>query len=146
MGHTLLFDDKNRKIELVTTDGHSAVLDDDNQKIGITSTKGHYMTIDDSGDSITLEDSSGMHRFKIDIDGKKLIIATDSGSISLEASTGKISLSSMDVEIKASNSLKVSGGMSGEFDGGIQTKLKGVQTSVEGAAITEIKGALVKIN
>lgn len=145
-GHTILMDDKNKKVEVVTTDGHSAVFDDDKKKIGITSTKGHYMTIDDSGDSITLEDSSGMHRFKIDIGGSKLIIATDSGSINLEASAGKISLSAMDVEIKAANSLKLSAGMSGEFDGGIQTKVKGVQTSVEGAAMTEVKGALVKIN
>jgi len=147
-GHTLLFDDKNKKVELVTTQGHSAVFSDDQKKISITSQQGHFVTIDDSGgsSSITLEDSSGMHRFKIDIGGSKLIIATDSGSINLEASAGKISLSAMDVEIKAANSLKLSGGMSGEFDGGIQTKVKGVQTSVEGAAMTEVKGALVKIN
>ena len=145
-GHTIVMDDKNKKVELMTVDGHSAVFDDGNQKIGITSKKGHYVTIDDSGDSITLEDSSGMHRFKIDIGGSKLLMATDSGSINLEASAGKISLSAMDVEIKAANSLKLSGGMSGEFDGGTQTKVKGIQTSVEGAAMTEVKGALVKIN
>jgi type VI secretion system secreted protein VgrG len=145
-GHTIVMDDKNKKVELMTVDGHSAVFDDGNKKIGITSKKGHYMTIDDSGDNITLEDSSGMHRFKVDIGGSKLIIATDSGSINLEASAGKVSLSAMDVEIKAANSLKISGGVSGEFDGGAQTKVKGIQTSVEGAAMTEVKGALVKIN
>jgi hypothetical protein len=145
-GHTIVMDDKNKKVELMTVDGHSAVFDDGNQKIGITSKKGHYMTIDDSGDSITLEDSSGMHRFKVDIGGSKLLISTDSGSIDLEASAGKITLNSMDVEIKAANSLKMSGGATGEFDGGAQTKVKGIQTSVEGAAMTEVKGALVKIN
>jgi type VI secretion system secreted protein VgrG len=145
-GHTILMDDKNKKVELVTTDGHSAVFSDDKQKISITSKKGHFVTIDDSRDSITLEDSSGQHRFKIDIGGSKLIVATDSGSISLEASAGKISLNAMDVEIKAANTMKLAGGTSGEFDGGAQTKVKGIQTSVEGAAMTEVKGALVKIN
>jgi DUF4097 and DUF4098 domain-containing protein YvlB len=114
--------------------------------MGATSKKGHYLTIDDSGDSITMEDSSGQHRIKIDISGSKLLLATDSGSIDLEASAGKITLNAMDVEIKAANSLKMSGGMSGELDGGLQTNVKGVQTSVEGAAMTEVKGALVKIN
>ena len=145
-GHTLLFDDKNKKIELVTTDGHSAVFDDDRQQIGVTSKKGHYLTIDDSNDSITLEDSSGMHRFKLDIGGSKLLISTDSGSINMEAPSGKISLSGMDVEVAATNTLKMSGGLSGEFNGGTQTSVKGVMTAVEGSGIVEIKGALVKIN
>jgi type VI secretion system secreted protein VgrG len=145
-GHTLLFDDKNKKIELVTSAGHSVVMDDDREKISITSKKGHFLAIDDSNGSITLEDGSGMHRIKLDIDGSKLLIATDSGSINLEAQAGKISISAMDMEIKAANSLKISGGVSGEFDGGAQAKVKGIQTSVEGAAMTEIKGALVKIN
>jgi type VI secretion system secreted protein VgrG len=145
-GHTMLFDDQNKKISLTSKEGHTIVLDDDGKKMGATSMKGHYLTIDDSGDSITMEDSSGQHRIKIDISGSKLLLATDSGSIDLEASAGKITLNAMDVEIKAANSLKMSGGMSGELDGGLQTKVKGVQTSVEGAAMTEVKGALVKIN
>ncbi|MBW2662324.1 MAG: type VI secretion system tip protein VgrG, partial [Deltaproteobacteria bacterium] len=145
-GHIFLFDDENKKIEIVSKDGHSVVLDDENEKMGMTSKKGHAITIDDSGDSITLEDSDGSHRFKIDIGGSKLIIATDSGSIELEAASGSITLSAADIEVAASNSLKLSGGMSGELDGGTQTSVKGVTTSVEGSAMTEIKGGLVKIN
>ena len=145
-GHTMLLDDQKKNISVTSKDGHAIVLDDNKKKIGTTSKKGHYLAIDDSKDSITLEDSGGQHRIKIDIGGSKLLIATSSGSISLEASAGKISLKAMDVEVKASNSLKLAGGMSGEFDGGLQSKIKGVQTSVEGAAMTEVKGALVKIN
>jgi hypothetical protein len=36
--------------------------------------------------------------------------------------------------------------MSGELDGGTETSVKGVTTKVEGSAMTEVKGGLVKIN
>jgi type VI secretion system secreted protein VgrG len=145
-GHTLLFDDKNKKVELVTTDGHSAVLSDGEQKISITSTKGHYMTIDDSGDSITLEDSGGMHRFKLDIGGSKLIIATDSGSIDLEAPSGKISVKGMDVDIEATNELKIKGGMNLTSEAGLQHTTKGTMVSAESSGPHTIKGMPVQIN
>jgi hypothetical protein len=127
-------------------DGHTIVLDDQNKKMGVTSKQGHYITIDDSAKSITLEDSSGQHRFKIDIGGSKLLIATDSGGIDLKAAAGKILLDAMDVEIKGAMSIKLKGGMSGEFDGGLQTTVKGTMTTVEGSAMTEIKAPMVKIN
>ncbi|MDY7033591.1 MAG: type VI secretion system tip protein TssI/VgrG [Thermodesulfobacteriota bacterium] len=145
-GHIILLDDENKKVEITTVSGHTAILDDDKEAIGIASSKGHYITIDDSGDYIVLEDSGGSHRFKIDIGGSTLEIATDSGSINIEAPSGTIKLDATDVEISASNELKMSGGSKGTFDGGIESSVKGVTTTIEGSAMTEVKGALVKIN
>lgn len=145
-GQKLEFDDEeNKKITLVTADGNSVVVDDNEEKLSVVSKGGHSFTLDDSGNSVTLEDSKG-NIIKLDTGGGKIIIDTGSGSIDITAASGKISMSAMDIEIAASNSLKVSGGLSGEFNGGVQTSVKGVTTSVEGSAMTEVKGALVKIN
>jgi type VI secretion system secreted protein VgrG len=145
-GHTMIFDDQNKKVSLTSKDGHTLVLDDQGKKMGVTSKSGHALVIDDGGKTMSMEDSTGQHRFMIDIGGKKLTIATDSGGISLMASAGKIIMDGGDVEIKAANSLKLSGGVSGELNGGATTTVKGMKVSVEGSAITEIKGTLVKIN
>ena len=145
-GHTILLDDENKKVEITTVSGHTTVLDDDKEAIGITSSKGHYITIDDSGDSITLEDSSGMHRFKIDIGGSKLVISTDSGSIELEAPSGKISVKGMDVDIEATNELKIKGGMNLTSEAGMQHTTKGTMVSAESSGPHTIKGMPVQIN
>ena len=143
-GHVLLMDDENKKIEITSTNGNTIILDDENEAIGITSTNGHYLTIDDAGESITLEDSGGEHKYQIDIGGGKLVLST-SGDIELGAG-GKISLTAPDIEVAADNEVIVSGGSSGTFDGGIESSIKGVTTKVEGSAMTEVKGGLVKIN
>jgi type VI secretion system secreted protein VgrG len=145
-GHTIVMDDKNKKVELMTVDGHSAVFDDGNQKIGITSKKGHYMTIDDSGDSITLEDSSGMHRFKVDIGGSKLVISSDTGSIELEAPSGKISLKATEIDIDAQMELKMKGGMNVTSEAGVQHTTKGTMITSQSSAVNTIKGTPVMIN
>ena len=145
-GHTIVMDDKNKKVELMTVDGHSAVFDDGNRKIGITSKKGHYMTIDDSADSITLEDSSGMHRFKIDIGGSKLVISSDTGSIELEAPSGKISLKATEIDIDAQMELKMKGGMNVTSEAGVQHTTKGTMITSQSSAVNTIKGTPVMIN
>jgi type VI secretion system secreted protein VgrG len=145
-GHTIVMDDKNKKVELTTVDGHSAVFDDGNQKIGITSKKGHFMTIDDSGDSITLEDSSGMHRFKLDIGGSKLVISSDTGSIELEAPSGKISLKATQIDIDAQMELKMKGGMNVTSEAGVQHTTKGTMVTTQSSGPNTIKGTPVMIN
>ena len=143
-GHILKLDDQNKKIEVTTVDGHTMILDDDNQKIGLITTEGHNLTIDDSGQVIALQDADGANMLTIDIGGSKVMIAS-SGDIELEAG-GKISLKAMDVEIAADNELMLTGGSKGTLDGGIECSVKGVTTKMEGSAMTEVKGALVKIN
>ena len=145
-GHIFLFDDLNKKIEIVSKDGHSVVLDDENEKMGMTSKKGHAITIDDSGESITLEDSGGVHRFKIDISGDTLLISTDSGAIDIEAPSGKISLKATEIEIDASTDLKLKGGMNVTSEAGVEHSTKGTMVSAEASATNVIKGALVQIN
>jgi type VI secretion system secreted protein VgrG len=145
-GQKLEFDDEdNRKITLVTEDGNSIVIDDNEEKISVVSKGGHSLTLDDSGENVTIEDSQG-NLVKLDTGGGKIVIEVGSGDIDITASSGKISLSAMDIEIAATNEVKVSGGSKGTFDGGIESSVKGVTTKVEGSAMTEVKGALVKIN
>jgi len=144
-GHLFTLDDENRKAELVTSGGHSLVLDDDGEKLGFVSSQGHSITLDDGGNGIVVEDSGG-NLVKLDTGGGKIVIEIASGDIELSAAGGKISLKGMDVEIEAANELKLKGGMKGELDGGAQCTVKGIQTGVEGSAVTEIKGGIVKIN
>lgn len=132
----IVLDEKNENIVLKTNGGHIAVMDDKNKKIEIKSADSHKITIDDQGKNITLIGSDGQQNFKIDINGKKIIISSGNGDIELSAPTGKISLSAMNIALKASQ------GLSMESAGGDAT-LKGINVKVEAAIDANIKGTNV---
>ncbi len=144
-GHKFLLDDQNKKIEITSKNGHTTILDDQNEKIGITSKKGHAITVDDSGDSITLEDSGGMHKFKVDIGGSKLIISTDSGAIDILAPSGKIALKATEIQVEASMDLKLKG-LNVTSEAGVSNTSKGTTVTSEASATNTVKGGVVMIN
>lgn len=60
-GHRLvMYDDSNKKIEIVTAGGHKAVFDDSNKKVEIVTAGGHKVVLDDSGRKVSIESSGDM--------------------------------------------------------------------------------------
>ena len=144
-GHKLLIDDTEKKIAVASAAGNSVVISDDKQSISIVTGGGHSLVLDDGNQNIAIEDSSG-NQVKLDAGGGKIIVEIGSGDIELNASSGKIKLSAMDIEIAADKDLKLSGAMNTTVEGGMETKLNGTMTTVEASGILEVKGSLVKIN
>ena len=80
-------------------------------------------------------------------------ITIESGTAKITLDNGKITITGDSIEIKATQGVKVQGvtvDLKGTqavgIDGGTSFKAQGVQVSVNGSAVTEIKGALLKLN
>ena len=142
----IVLDDMNENISIVTKNQHVMQLDDRNKKILVKSTNGHSITIDDQGSNITVIDSTGMHQFKIDISGRKLIISTDTGDIDMKAPLGTINIEGREINIKATMNMKLQAGLNLDSQAGMQHTSKGTMVNSQAAAINSISGGLVKIN
>jgi uncharacterized protein involved in type VI secretion and phage assembly len=129
-GHAILFDDKQGE-----------------EQISITSKSGHTVILSDKSgsESITIKDKSGNNKMVIDSTTNSMTINVN-GDFTVDAK-GKVSIKSvqdMSLEAKTKASVKGTTGLS--LDGTTQAELKGAQVSVNGSAMTEVKGGLVKIN
>jgi phage protein D len=129
-GHVILFDDKQGE-----------------ERVSITSKSGHTVILDDKSgsESITIKDKSGNNKMVID-SAKNSMTINVNGDFTVDAK-GKVSIKStgaMALESMAKASVKGTAGLS--LDGTSQAELKGAQVSVNGSAMTEVKGGLVKIN
>jgi type VI secretion system secreted protein VgrG len=108
--HRVTMDDKNQNITVQTTNGHLLIMDDKNTKITLQSKNGHRISINDTSGSenITLVDKSGENTFVIDITNKKLTIMTKNGSIDMHAPNGTIDIkaTTLKVETKGDSTFK----------------------------------------
>ncbi len=82
------------------------LIDDDSETICLETPEGKKITLDDGNKNITIEDK---HKNKI-VMSKDGISFESSKDIDLKATTGKISLSALEIESKATTSNKSSGG------------------------------------
>jgi len=80
-------------------------------------------------------------------------ITIESGTAKITLDNGKVTITGDSIEIKATQGAKVEGmtvDLKGSqavgIDGGTSFKAQGVQVSVNGSGMTEIKGALLKLN
>jgi hypothetical protein len=121
------------------------LLDQDGKKAGIqVSSKDNKLQVvlDAVGTTVTVH-SDGT----VTVEGKQ--------GITIDAASSKLSLKAGQIELSATSGVKIDGG-SGSVDvnAGGQLSLKGVTTTLEGSAQTQVKagsmlqiqGALVKIN
>lgn len=129
----------------------------------IKSRSGHLIILDDTDGSeqIIIRDKTNNNELVIDSSKKSMTIKVD-GDFTVEAK-GKVSIKStqdmmleatgkgsfkgtggLNLESPAQAALKGTGGLNLESNG--QTAVKGIQVSVSGSAMTEVKGAIVKIN
>ena len=105
--NVLVLDDQNKNITIRTTSGHQVLMDDANKTLVVTSKDMHRIEINDGNKFIEVADSSGQHRFTIDIAGKQLTISTDTGSIDILAPQGTIKIDAKAVKVKAETSVDV---------------------------------------
>lgn len=170
-----ILNDKDEHIVVQTTNGHRVLMDDKHETIVVTSRDQHRIEINDKKQYIEVADSSGQHRFTIDIKGKQLTISTDTGSIDILAPSGNVKIDSKSIEMKAQTSIKVEcNNMSTEATtdvkveamkiqekakaeikmeamnitskASMKNKTSGSFVNSEASGINTIKGTLVKIN
>jgi uncharacterized protein involved in type VI secretion and phage assembly len=116
-GHRIaVYDNADNRIEVVTAGGHQFTLDDTNQKIVLASKKGLTIILDDGS--------------------KKLTIASN-GELEVKA-RGNLDLETMgNMNLKAAQLT---------LEGTAQATLKAPTVSIDGSALTEVKGGLIKLN
>jgi uncharacterized protein involved in type VI secretion and phage assembly len=144
--HPAGFDATKNDLKLFRTKADNEILfhdADGSEKISIVQKDGaNVITLDMSGPSITIESTSG----DIIIKGATISLESTSGDITIDSAGAVKMESAADTEIKAGANLKAKGTANADFEGGALVKVAGTKTSVEGSAMTEIKGAIVKIN
>jgi hypothetical protein len=106
-GNVLALNDKDQNITIQTTSGHRILMDDANKTLVVTSKDTHRIEVNDGKSFIEVADSSGQHRFKIDIANKQLTIATDTGSIDILAPQGTVRIDAKAVAVKAQTGVNV---------------------------------------
>jgi phage protein D/phage baseplate assembly protein gpV len=140
-----------------TRAGHLIVLDDKQgeEQISVTSKSGHTVILDDKSGSekITIKDKTGNNSMVIDSASNSLTIKVN-GDFTVDAK-GKVTLKSMQdmtLDSKAKGNFTSMSGMTLDTKG--QAAFKGMTVDVNGqtmlklngGAMTELKGGLVKIN
>jgi phage protein D/phage baseplate assembly protein gpV len=131
------------------------------QKRIIHSRSGHRIIIDDSDgkEKISIIDKTGKNSIDIDSGGNQIAIKTE-GDIQMEAK-GKVTIKGSDIMMEAKSGAKMKGA-SVDLDASGKAMVKGsdvnvkataqmnlessAKASVQGGAMLEIKGAMVKIN
>ncbi|MDX1741728.1 MAG: type VI secretion system Vgr family protein, partial [Rhodothermales bacterium] len=142
--HTVLLDDKDDKVEILTTGKHKVLLDDKNGCIRIQSTSGHFVLMqdDDGGGKITVQskdghwigindadqvltvsDESGENTFIVDVANSKLVIRTDNGHIDMHAPNGTIDIQANELKVDVAGEAKVSTGADYTVDAGGNHKI-----------------------
>ena len=138
----------NQRI-LKTRAGHIILLDDKQgeEQVSITSKSGHTIILNDKSgsESITVKDKTGNNTWVIDSAKNSMTIKVN-GDFSVDAK-GKVTIkSAQDMTLEATTKASIKGTSGLNLESTAQTALKGAQTSINGDAMTEIKGGLVKIN
>jgi len=127
--HKVVMDDKNKNITVQTTDGHLIIMDDKNTKITVQSKNGHRISINDSqgGENITLVDKDEANTFVIDITNNKLVIMTKDGDIDLHAPNGTIDIkaTTFNLETSGDTIIKADANINAEAGGDYDLKASG---------------------
>ncbi|HEX4963770.1 MAG TPA: type VI secretion system tip protein TssI/VgrG [Thermoanaerobaculia bacterium] len=141
--NVVVLNDQNKNITVQTTNGHRVLMDDANETIVVTSKDKHRIEINDKNRFIEIADSSGQHRFTIDIAGKQLTISTDTGSIDILAPKGTVKIDAKAVKVKAETSVDVEcNNMKTKADTNVSVeaqKVKTDATSIQEKATADIK-------
>ncbi|MCZ7666616.1 MAG: phage baseplate assembly protein V [Chloroflexi bacterium] len=112
-GHSIaMYDNADKKIEILTTDGHTILIDDANKKLEIATSGGHTATFDDQSKTVEIK-SSGGHKITMDDNGRKITVE-----------------SSGDLEVKAAMNMKLQAGMNLDLQGGTAVTIKGALVKI----------------
>ena len=140
---------------LKTRAGHVIMLDDTDgeELVSVTTKAGHEVILDDGNEQIVIRDKTGSNEMIIDSSANSIDINLD-GDFTVTAK-GKITLSSTgDATIDSKAKATIKAATNFEAQGSMGVKVQGLtvdvkadtKATVEGGAMTEIKGTMVKIN
>jgi uncharacterized protein involved in type VI secretion and phage assembly len=116
-GHWMaMYDNADKKVEIVTAGGHKVTLDDAQCKMTLCSKNGLTITLDDNASKITVE---SMNEIEVKASGTMNIKSDSQMTLSAPQLT---------------------------LEGTATATLKAPKIGIEGSALTEVKGGLVKIN
>jgi uncharacterized protein involved in type VI secretion and phage assembly len=143
---------KVNKRMIKSRSGHTIVIDDTSgeEKISIIDkTKKNSVEIDSKSNAITINSAADITiegKANLTLKGKTVSIeATQGGNMDLKANNLNVQATAK-ATLKGNSGVDVDGGPSLNIKSVGTTKVEGTQTSINGSAMTEIKGALVKIN
>lgn len=97
-GHTITYDDQNKKIELKTSGGHTLLLDDQGKTLQVKSNGGLQVTMEDNSQKITIKGGG-----EIVIDGQTNVSVKAGANMNLQA-TGNL-------DIKANGNVSIKGAL-----------------------------------
>lgn len=150
------FDEKNEKKRLVTKgETEITILETaGKQSITVQTKKGAKFVIEDENETCTISDKSAGNSIKLDYKKGEISI-TAAKKITLKAGSAKLELDGNTGDIKGSaTNFKVNANADVALEATANAKIKGTLTTIEGSgkldikcsAITNISGAMVKIN
>lgn len=106
-GHRMvMYDDSNKKIEIITTGGHQIVLDDQNKKVEVTTSGGHTVSLDDQGQKVEAKHSGGSQ--KVTMDATK--VAVEGTMIEIKGTTS-VKIEAPTIDVNGSGMLNLKGGL-----------------------------------
>ena len=144
VGHSAGFDGAENDLKLFRTkSGNEIYFHDkgDFETICITQASGNTITLSAEGPKITIETDGD-----ITMKGKTITLETTSGDITLKSGSAINAESSMDTKIKAGGNFSSEGGINHDSKGGAAITVKAPTATLQGDAMTTIKGGIVKIN
>lgn len=101
-----IYDNADKKIEILTAEGHRLVFDDTNKLVELTTSGGHKILLDDQAKKIEITDASG-NSTTMEASGVKI---SSVANLDLE-STGMMKLKGTNVEIDGGPAITIKGGM-----------------------------------
>ena len=144
VNHSAGFDAAENDLKLFRTKSGNEIYFHDkggSEVICITQECGNTITLSADGPKITIETDGD-----ISLKGANISLESTSGDIKLKSGGAINAESSMDTVIKAGGNFSSEGGIKHESTGGAEVSMKGPMAKIQGDAMTEIKGGIVKIN
>jgi len=145
-GHTITLDDteKAEQISIVSKSGHTITLDDADGKEKISTidkTKKNSIVIDSAKNTLTLQFQGDIimnAEGKLQLNSKGDIVIDSKGKIDIK--------STADTAIDAKGNVKAKATANMDLEGAMMNVKGSATAKIEGGAMTEIKGTMVKIN
>lgn len=146
--------EKNTTKLIRTKGGHQILFSEEEKKerLTVTTPGGLTVKLDDEKKTITLSDKDGKNVVKLDsekgtaaINGEKKLTLSVGGTEAVTIEKNKVTVKSGTVSVEGSQSLKLKGQTANLQGSQIQVKAD-ASMKLQASGVTEVKGAMVKIN
>jgi len=122
-GIYIQFDDEKKVLTIETPNKNTVELSDEDKQISLKDQNGNSIVLSESG--IEIKSSKN-----ISISADENVTVKGTKGVSIESSPGDVSVSGMNVSIKADTQLSAEGSATAEFKGGAQASLKAAMVMI----------------